>query len=546
VGSWPILADGSSDGSRQLVSSDGAPCKAEPRVRSQAELLAPVLPSGDRSSSVDPEVPPMRTQSEDDRGRRAETDETSGSMPMKNTTSHKLKHLLGSQRSSLGSSLGRHRSTKNHTRRVWNNLRSHGSFFSVLMAAVIVASSINVGLEIECDVKGAEDCKAIANILEHVFCVIFVIELLARYKAHGRISWRSKWFRFDAFLISISTLSLWGGPIIKATVRSESTELWVTVVSQATIVRNLRLLRLMRVLRLIEYFQEMWKLARGLMSSLRTVLAALVMIVITIYVFACFGMVLVNYSDVLKEDTDASEVMQRHFSTVGITMLTLIQFATGDGIADVYWPLVVNAWYLAFYFMAVWLVLTVVLMNLITAIIVENAISQAGKDRDLRMRTLRRQVQEFKPYIEAIFKELDSSGDGTLNVEEFKTGLERMVTAMQTKEFGKMPVVLKNVIGSDQLVDLFEFLDVDRSGGVDSQEFLDGVTYLALQSIPTETVQMLHLLRSQTTLLEHMGDDFKEYGKILNSIHQSGSTWDSQGEAFQHAPAATTRALPVS
>merc|ERR1719149_351377 len=99
------------------------------------------------------------------------------------------------------------------------------------------------------------------------------------------------------------------------------------------------------------------------MTSLRTVLAAVVMIVMTIYVFACLGMELVNHSAPLQEDPDSLEVIQDKFSSLGTAMLTLIQFATGDGTVDVYWPLVAKAWYLVFYFLAVWLVLTVVLMN---------------------------------------------------------------------------------------------------------------------------------------------------------------------------------------
>jgi hypothetical protein len=43
---------------------------------------------------------------------------------------------------------------------------------------------------------------------------------------------------------------------------------------------------------------------------------------------------------------------------------------------------------------------------------------------------------------------------------------------------------------------MFEFLDKDKSGEVDKEEFVDGVCCLALSSISVEAMQMLQLLRS--------------------------------------------------
>ncbi|CAK0844959.1 unnamed protein product [Prorocentrum cordatum] len=243
---------------------------------------------------------------------------------------------------------------------------SHSSSFSVAMSAIILASAVNVGLQIECEAQGADECGNVSSKMEYVFCAIFVGEIAVRYAMHGRSIFRRNSVRFDTFLVCISAVSLTAGPFITAAVPNGDTESWLAAVSQATLVRALRLFRLVRFLRLFRSCEEMWKLARGLMSSLRTVMAACLMIVMTIYVFACFGMELLNHDASLQGDPDTFEVLQLHFSSLRVAMLTLIQFATGDGILDVYWPIVNRAWYLVWYFMAVWLVLGVVLMNLVT------------------------------------------------------------------------------------------------------------------------------------------------------------------------------------
>jgi hypothetical protein len=423
---------------------------------------------------------------------------------------------------------------------MWALGKSHGT---AIMSVVILASSINVGVEIECSAQDAGDCTNIAGTMEYVFCTIFVIEMVVGCAIHGRSILHMQWARFDAFLIAITALSLSISPIVTALNPSNDLELWFMVISQATILRTLRLLRLLRFLRLIDYFQETWKLARGLMSSLRTVLGACVMVAVTVYVFGCLGMELVNHNTFLQEDVDSAEVIHQNFSSLGITMLTLFQFALGDGTVDVYWPIVLRAWYMLFYFLAVWLVLTVVLMNLITAVIVDNAIVQGGHDREMRHRTLRRQVHKFRPFILRMFREFDSDGDGALSSEEFKEGMPRVIEAMRSNKFGDVPPELQDVIRLDQLENMFDWIDADKSGTVDETEFVDSISYLAVKDMPTETIQMMHLLRTQGRLLDKIVADSKEHGAMLASIQQRGPAPGCQGEASQPAPAPTTWAL---
>jgi len=67
-----------------------------------------------------------------------------------------------------------------------------------------------------------------------------------------------------------------------------------------------------------------------------------------------------------------------------------------------------------------------------------------------------------------------------------------------------LPADLRKILDSDQLVELYEYLDVDGSGAVDEKEFTDGIFTLVLQSIPIETTQMLHLLRSNSDMLQRI------------------------------------------
>jgi len=73
---------------------------------------------------------------------------------------------------------------------------------------------------------------------------------------------------------------------------------------------------------------------------------------------------------------------------------------------------------------------------------------------------------------------------------------------------------------------MFEFIDGNGSGTIDLQEFYYGVSFLALQTssvqaIPTETIQTLQLLRSQTAMLREIENVSKRHAAILTSMQRS-------------------------
>jgi hypothetical protein len=166
----------------------------------------------------------------------------------------------------------------------------------------------------------------------------------------------------------------------------------------------------------------------------------------------------------------------------------------------VYKPIVERAWHLIFYFGFVWLVVTIKLMNLITAVIVDKAIAQGDVDRDLELAMKRKRWRLLEPRIREIFRELDQYHAGELSLSDFRTGLDRMKAAYKKS----LPADLRKILDSDQLVELYEYLDVDGSGAIDEKEFTDGIFTLVLQSIPIETTQMLHLLRSNSDMLQRI------------------------------------------
>jgi len=146
-----------------------------------------------------------------------------------------------------------------------------------------------------------------------------------------------------------------------------------------------------------------------------------------------------------------------------------------------------------FYFLVMWLVVTVALMNLVTAVIVENAMANGREDAEEMQMFLRRKLKRLLPQIDAAFDGLDVNGNNCLDMDDL----------VRAAEEGSLtfPQDIQSYVDPYKLIDLFEFLDSDRSGVIERAEFFDGICALVVSSVPLETTQILQLVRKSHNVL---------------------------------------------
>ena len=93
-----------------------------------------------------------------------------------------------------------------------------------------------------------------------------------------------------------------------------------------------------------------------------------------------------------------------------------------DGIGAIYTPMVHAEPTMILYFATFMLIVSICLMNMVTAVIVESSFEQAKTDRDFAKSERSRALQKLMPQVREIFQKLDLDGSGNVIRAAYLTG----------------------------------------------------------------------------------------------------------------------------
>merc|ERR1719191_1437410 len=100
-------------------------------------------------------------------------------------------------------------------------------------------------------------------------------------------------------------------------------------------------------------------------------------------------------------------------------MLSLLRLMTLDSVSQVYTPLILEGGMPnAVYFISALLVLAVLLMNLVTAVIVEQAVDNGNREREVKLAFERSRRKRVMRELEELFATIDTNHDGQLELLE--------------------------------------------------------------------------------------------------------------------------------
>lgn len=330
----------------------------------------------------------------------------------------------------------------------WFQKMDKNTRFEMTVGCVIMINAILIGAQTSENSDG-DGYQA----METLFLLFFLWELIVRLFAHGW-SWVFDYRNFlDFFLVVVPIVAQW--ILIPLGVPADQ-------LKKFQILRILRLVRLVKMVRMFPQFQTLWVMLRGLVECGRTLFWTYVMIITMLFIFGIVGTDFIAKDPLFLYD----DAVQEYFGTLPDSIFTLMQVMTLDSWTFICRPMMKKAGWVGLYFIALIMLVVMVLLNLITAVIVENSFAVAHEDEDEIGRQREKEREAEISSLGEIFKTFDTDGSGTVTFEEFQHAAETNPLVQN-----KLDVL---EIDKSDLGELWSLLD-DGDGTLSSHEFCEGL-----------------------------------------------------------------------
>lgn len=337
----------------------------------------------------------------------------------------------------------------------------------IRLGVVIALNSVTIGLETDSVAHAVatqeEHDDRLWYIVELIFCIIFLFELLLRLYFH-RLRYFTNpvtraWNVADFIIVSVSVVDT----MILIPFGVGGTARVVAML------RFVRMMRLARLLRLLKLFKELWLMVSGLLQSLKTLGWICLVALLFCYACAIICTTVIGHNDELYDPYFAKSGGWDHevyFATVWRSTFTLFQIMTLDQWNEsVVRHVVANQPVMLIFFLIFVCISSLGLMSIMIGVVVENTLATANKDQNkLKARRERDRKQVFGQ-LQEIFEMADVDGSGTLKLEEVESAIQK------PEIYNKLKMIDFPVDDPGQI---FALLDYDESGELTTEEFITG------------------------------------------------------------------------
>eukprot|EP00746_Dinoflagellata_sp_MGD_P161267 gnl/MRDRNA2_/MRDRNA2_88348_c0_seq1.p1 gnl/MRDRNA2_/MRDRNA2_88348_c0~~gnl/MRDRNA2_/MRDRNA2_88348_c0_seq1.p1 ORF type:complete len:827 (+),score=184.88 gnl/MRDRNA2_/MRDRNA2_88348_c0_seq1:70-2550(+) len=337
-----------------------------------------------------------------------------------------------------------------------------GKKFGNVITVFVLLNALTIG--IETDFAGKYPAvRAAMNVLEHIYCTVFLIEMIIRITVDHVEYFTTPMSLIDCVLVNFAVFDTW---ILPLAVGSG------VGIGQLSILRVIRLLRLVRLIKLMRAYKKLYLLICGLVAGLKTLLWVALLMAITIYMFAIFSVQTIGHSptfgaDVWEEKYPDSEFSsEKYFKNIFLSMLTMWECLNDGCTTDVVRPVITENWYYMPIFLAFVFLMVYGFLNILVGVFVDAITETATEQEEMIQREEELASGSWEHHVRDLWKCVNTDDDGGISKKEFFDAFEReeLRTILTTLN-------LANVEAGE----LFNTIDVNGSGSIWKEELIEGV-----------------------------------------------------------------------
>jgi len=360
------------------------------------------------------------------------------------------------------------------------------------LCIVILFNAVIAIIEAD-ETANGDEAPTWIRVINYLLLAFYSLEITFRIFVYRLIYFRSFWSWVDLTVVGIDVCM----NILRGIVGT---------IPNISVLRTIRLIRLARAYHVIGLFPELHVMVMGLSGTVRTVCWGLVLLLGVLIVFALVAVQLIHpiAKRVYWYNCSRCEHAYRNVWEASITIIQTI--IAGDSWGQVTLPIVDEAPLTIVFFMLVLVTISLLVINLILAVVVEKAQQAHESDKAL---VVKQKVKEKEQQHERAQAELirmcqlmDEDKSGCLTLDELLNGYDNdqyfanSLTAMD--------------IAKDDLEMVFNILDKDGSGDIDYAEFVDQLHKLKTQDQHTLLIFILHHIKEVQNLTRNGVSRFKD------------------------------------
>jgi voltage-gated sodium channel len=331
--------------------------------------------------------------------------------------------------------------------------------FEIFMSVVVVLNMIVIGLELEVEGKKTDDREVLWIILEVLFCFIFCLEIVLKFRAHG-----IRWLVWDVSCLLHFTIAMC---ILLDCALFHPLGIY-SYLRLASLFRLFDLLTLSSTFSRLHIMEELRLVLDGLKTSFGTIFWVFILLFFFLYMCAIFTTEQIGHNDdyIKYRKMSGGWDHEEYFGTIGRSMFTLLQIITLDSWSSKIARHVINMqWELSFFFLIFSVLGTYGVLNILISVIIENMLQAAAKnDHKAKLRLEATRKLELEN-IKEVFVLSDTDGSGEVDLREFLDAAQNPEVQWRMKQLG-LPLT--------QAAKLFAVIDGDGSRTLTIEEFING------------------------------------------------------------------------